>query len=79
MGAIGTVSAAVTAPSAEAAGCTHSNLSVSKVKNVNCNLGAYGYKASASATVGTRVGAWVTAGNWSYSNACYAYPTMVKA
>jgi hypothetical protein len=81
VGAIGVVDATVAAPSAEAAGCQYSNLSTARVKNVNCGLGAYGYKNSANATVGYQAGSWVAAGRWSYnwSAVCYQFPTMVRA
>lgn len=79
LGAFGVVDAAAGAPDASAAGCSYSNLSSTKVKNVNCTRGAYGYKKSATATTGTQVGAWVGAGGWSYNpnQFCYQYPTMV--
>lgn len=75
------VSTVIDAQPAQAAGCTYSNLSSTKVKNVNCSLGAYGWKKTANATTGTRVGAWVAAGKYSYNPdaVCYVYPTMVKA
>ena len=75
------LSAVADAQPAEAAGCSYSNLTSKSVKNVNCTLGAYGVKASANATVGTRIGAWVSPGKLSYNPtaACYQYPTMVHA
>lgn len=79
LGAIGVVDAAVAAPEATAAGCSFSDLSSTRVKNVNCTNGAYGYKTSASAKTGTQIGAWVSAGHWSYNSkqVCYQFPTMV--
>ena len=72
--------AGVAAQPAQAAGCSYSNLTSTSVKNVNCASGAYGYKKSANATTGTRVGAWVSAGKYSYNPDafCYAYATMVR-
>ncbi|MDR0488258.1 MAG: hypothetical protein LBG99_02460 [Propionibacteriaceae bacterium] len=81
-GGIGLVAASeATAPEAQAATCYYSNLSTSRVLNVNCTAGgAYGYKNSANASTGYRVGAWVSPGYYSYNPnpVCYAYPTMVK-
>ncbi len=72
-------SVALPAQEANAAGCSYSNLTSTSVKNVNCSSGAYGFKSSANATVGTRVGAWVAAGKYSYNpnKVCYVYATMV--
>lgn len=79
LGAIGVVDAAVAAPEATAAGCSYSNLTSKSVKNVDCRLGAYGYKATASSSSGVQVGAWAFPGNWSANpdKVCYQYPTMV--
>ena len=79
LGAFGVVDAAAGASDASAAGCSYSNLSSTKVKNVNCTRGAYGYKKTATATNGVRLASWVSAGSWSYNpyQVCYQYPTMV--
>ena len=68
-------------PEAQAATCYYTNLNYLRVQNVNCPLGAYGYKTSANATTGIRVGAWVKPGYYSYNPnpVCYIYPTMVRA
>jgi hypothetical protein len=80
LGAIGVVDAAVAAPDAAAAACYGSNITSTRAYNVNCTAGAYGYKKSANATVGYQLGAWVTAGHWSYNPtlSCYQYPTLVR-
>lgn len=80
LGAVAFLNVSVGATSASAATCYYTGLTSTRVKNVDCGLGAYGYKASASATSATRVGAWVGPGKYSYNpNAiCYAYATMVK-
>lgn len=64
---------------ANAAVCYYDNLTSKSVRNKNCSWGAYAYKSSANASSGTRVGAWVSAGKYSYNPnmVCYAYPTMV--
>jgi len=79
LGAIGAIDTAVHAPDASAAGCSFSNLTSKSVKNVDCRLGAYGYKSSASSSSGTQVGAWVFPGSWSANpkQVCYQFPTMV--
>lgn len=71
---------ALSAAPAEAAGCSYSNIDSVKVWNIDCYRGAYGYKASATATTGTRTGNWVAKQNWSYNGTpvCYQYPTMIK-
>lgn len=70
------------APAEAATACTYdaSTITSTKVHNLTCPWGAYGYRASATATTGTRTGAWVGPGNWSYNGqpVCYQYPTMVK-
>jgi deoxyinosine 3'endonuclease (endonuclease V) len=78
---IGVADTTVTAPAADAAGCSFSNLTSKSVKNVNCKLGAYGYKASAGSASGVQVGAWAFPGGWSSnpSAICYAFATMVHA
>ena len=77
---VAAVDVAVNAAPAAAAGCTYSNIDSTKVWNVNCYRGAYGYKATATSTTGTRTGSWVAQQNWSYNGQpmCYQYPTMVK-
>jgi|GEM_PF-1461104 len=81
LSAVGAVNIAINAPSAQAAtACYYSNLTSLSVKNVDCALGAYAYKSSASASTATRVGNWVGPGKYSQNlgYVCYAYPTMVR-
>ncbi|WP_043598655.1 hypothetical protein [Cellulomonas flavigena] len=74
--ALAALGTAVQAQPAEAAGCTYSNLTSTRVYNKTCALGAYAYR---SGNTWYQAGDWVGTGKYSYnwSTVCYQYPGML--